>query len=158
MAGWYQGEVAARRSADMRYGEQVFEIAVPLDGIDWAGPDLAGQLRAAFHARHRALFTYDLPEEEVVLVNARIAVVGKLPTSPAAGLDSAGKAAGAAGQRRILLDGVAVTAPVWSFEALGADQAVAGPAIIESATTTVLLRAGDAARMDARGWLDVAVG
>ena len=35
---------------------------------------------------------------------------------------------------------------------------VAGPAIIESATTTVLLRPGDAARMDARGWLDVAVG
>ena len=62
------------------------------------------------------------------------------------------------GERRILLDGVAVTAPVWSFEALGADQAVAGPAIIESATTTVLLRAGDTARMDARGWLDVAVG
>ena len=61
-------------------------------------------------------------------------------------------------QRRILLDGVPVTAPVWSFEALAADEAVAGPAIIESATTTVLLRAGDTARMDARGWLDVAVG
>jgi N-methylhydantoinase A len=158
MAGWYQGEVASRRSADMRYGEQVFEVAVPLDGIDWEGPDLAGQLRAAFHARHRALFTYDLPEEEVVLVNARIAVVGKLPTSPPAGLKSSGSAEGVTAQRRILLDGVAVAAPVWSFEALGADQAVAGPAIVESATTTVLLRAGDTARMDARGWLDVAVG
>ena len=158
MAGWYSGEIAARRSADMRYGEQVFEIAVPLDGIDWAGPDLAGQLRAAFHARHRALFTYDLPEEEVVLVNARIAVVGRLPTSPPARLGTGAAAAGPAGRRRILLESGAAEAPVWSFDALAADQRIAGPAIIESATTTVLLRPGDAARMDARGWLDVAVG
>ena len=31
----------------------------------------------------------------------------------------------------------------------------AGPAIIESDTTTVLLLAGDVARMDGRGWLVV---
>jgi N-methylhydantoinase A len=151
-------EVVSRRSGDMRYGEQVFEIAVPLDGIDWAGPDLAGQLRAAFHARHRALFTYDLPEEEVVLVNARVAVVGRLPTSPPATLPAGAAMATPAGQRRILLEGGAVQAPVWSFDALVADQQVSGPAIIESATTTVLLRPGDVARMDARGWLEVAVG
>jgi N-methylhydantoinase A len=34
---------------------------------------------------------------------------------------------------------------------------VAGPAIIESDTTTVLLRPGDAARFDVRGWLDVRI-
>jgi N-methylhydantoinase A len=34
---------------------------------------------------------------------------------------------------------------------------VQGPAIVESDTTTVLLLPGDAARMDARGWLDIAV-
>jgi N-methylhydantoinase A len=156
MAGWHGGEVAARRSADMRYGEQVFEIAVPLDGIAWDGPDLGGQIRAAFHARHRALFTYDLPEEEVVLVNARVAVVGQLPRhAPARG--TAGEPAPAVTQRRILLGGSAVTAPVYRFEALVPAQAVAGPAIIESDTTTVLLRLGDKARMDARGWLDIAV-
>jgi N-methylhydantoinase A len=156
MGAWHGGETVARRGADMRYGEQVFEIAVPLDGIDWAGPDLGGQIRAAFHARHRALFTYDLPEEEVVLVNARLAVVGLLPRHAAAG-GAAGEAAPPAAQRRILLDGAAVTAPVYRFEGLVPGQAVAGPAIVESATTTVLLRPGDAARMDARGWLEIAV-
>jgi N-methylhydantoinase A len=45
--------------------------------------------------------------------------------------------------------------PVYDFAALGADQAVAGPAIVESDTTTVLLLPGDAARMDARGWLEI---
>jgi len=157
MAGWYAGAVEARRSADMRYGEQVFEIAVPLDGIAWDGPELAGQLRAAFHARHRALFTYDLPEEEVVLVNARIAVVGRLPMSPPARRESA-SAAAPSGERRLVLDGMARAVPVFGFEALAAEQAIRGPAIIESATTTVLLRPGDAARMDAQGWLDVTIG
>jgi N-methylhydantoinase A len=32
-----------------------------------------------------------------------------------------------------------------------------GPAIVESDTTTVLLLPGDRARMDARGWLDIAL-
>ncbi len=31
---WFGGEVATVRSADMRYGEQVFEIPVGLDGVD----------------------------------------------------------------------------------------------------------------------------
>jgi N-methylhydantoinase A len=34
---------------------------------------------------------------------------------------------------------------------------VAGPAIVESPTTTILLRPGDAATVTAHGWLDVAV-
>ena len=60
-------------------------------------------------------------------------------------------------QRRILLDGTPVVAPVHRFDSLAPGQEVAGPAIVESATTTVLLRPGDAARMDARGWLEIAV-
>ncbi|WP_135467625.1 hydantoinase/oxoprolinase family protein [Crenalkalicoccus roseus] len=157
MEGWYSGEVTALRGADMRYGEQVFEVAVPLDGIAWDGPDLAGQLRAAFHARHRALFTYDLPGEEVVLVNARVAVVGRLPQPPVAARPAAARAEPVARRRVWLEEGVA-EAPVFRFEALAPDQAVQGPALVESATTTVLLRPGDAARMDGRGWLDVALG
>ena len=50
-----------------------------------------------------------------------------------------------------------VEAPVFRFAALAPDQALEGPAIVESETTTVLLRPGDRARMDGRGWLDIAV-
>jgi N-methylhydantoinase A len=157
MAGWFAGEVAVLRSADMRYGEQVFEVAVPLDGLDWRGADLGGQLRAAFHARHRALFTYDLPEDEVVLVNARVAVVGRLPPAAAAPRPAAAPAAPVGIRRVRLEEGVVEAAPVLRFEALAPGQALTGPALVESDTTTVLLRPGDAARMDARGWLDIAV-
>jgi N-methylhydantoinase A len=47
---------------------------------------------------------------------------------------------------------------VFEFGALAAGQDIAGPAIIESDTTTVLLRGGDTARFDVRGWLDLTVG
>jgi N-methylhydantoinase A len=157
VAGWFGGEVSARRGADMRYGEQVFEIAVPFDGLDWDAPGLSARVRDAFHARHRALFTYDLPEEEVVLVNARVSAVGRLPASaPAAPPEGKAPAAPAA-RRSIHLGGAAMEAPVFRFAELAPDQALGGPAIVESETTTVLLRPGDQARMDGRGWLDIAV-
>ncbi len=156
MGQWYQGEIAVQRSADMRYGEQVFEIAVPLDGIDWQGPALAEQLRTAFHARHRALFTYDLPEEEVVLVTARAAAIGRLPATLGA-QRAAGATATPLTTRRIRLEAGETEVPVFGFEALAPGQALRGPAIVESATTTVLLLPGDTARMDGRGWLEILV-
>jgi N-methylhydantoinase A len=71
----------------------------------------------------------------------------------------AGKAVGAMvaprGMRRIMLESGLADVPVYDFGALAADQPVAGPAIVESDTTTVLLLPGDAARMDARGWLEM---
>ena len=153
---WFDGAIAIHRGADMRYGEQVFEIAVPLDGLDWDAPDLAAAIEAAFHQAHETLYTYALRDQDVVLVNARLSVVGRLPATP--GVSAGGAAAPAApkGRRRIFAGGWR-TVPVYDFTALAADQIVAGPAIVESDTTTVLLRAGDSARYDARGWLDVAV-
>ncbi len=151
---WFAGALAVGHSADMRYGEQVFEINVPLDdGLDADDEALPGKLAEAFHRRHEALYTYALRDQEVVLVNARCSVTGVLPPVPA-------KAAAAAPQpstrrRRVLLDEW-IEAPVHDFEALGAAE-IAGPCLIESATTTVLLRPGDIGRYDPRGWLDITV-
>jgi N-methylhydantoinase A len=47
---------------------------------------------------------------------------------------------------------------VFGFDDLAAGQIVEGPAIVESSTTTVLLRPGDRAQATPLGWLDVAVG
>ena len=55
----------------MRYGEQTFEIQVPLDGVDVDAQDLMEQVVERFHARHEELYTYSAPGQDVVLVNAR---------------------------------------------------------------------------------------
>ena len=154
---WFDGEVVLQRSADMRYGEQVFEIAVPLDGVDWAEADLAAGLAERFHTAHEALYTYALRDQEVVTVNARLSAIGRLrPVESTSGAGGSVPAA-AKTQRRIFL-GEWRAVPVFAFGDLAAGQAVDGPAVVESDTTTVLLRQGDRASFDPRGWLDIAIG
>ena len=45
--------------------------------------------------------------------------------------------------------------PVYGFDDLSPGQTIVGAAVIESATTTVLLRPGDHANSTAFGWLDI---
>jgi N-methylhydantoinase A len=155
--GWFDGEVTVRRSADMRYGEQVFEIAVPLDAMDWGSPTLAAEIETAFHTRHEALYTYSQPDQDVVLVNARASIIGRLPAASVVSGDGGAAQAAVKSRRRVHL-GRWTEVPVFDFAALAAGQVLTGPAIVESDTTTVLLREGDTARFDARGWLEIAVG
>ncbi len=157
LSAWMPGTPEIRRGADMRYGEQVFEISVPLDGVEWSALGLPERVAEAFHQRHEALFTYALRGEEVVLVTARVAAVGRLPARPARPLPD-GAAAKPLGTRRALVAGGMRDLPVHTFTDLAPDQIVAGPAIVESDTTTVLLLPDDSARLDRRGWLDVTVG
>ena len=153
VASWFGGKVETRRAADMRYGEQVFEITVPLEAVAWDATGLRDRVTDAFHARHETLFTYALLEEEVVLVNARLAVIGRLPPMQPPQAVAGGSPAAAFATRRAQIEGVERELPVFDFTALAAGQEIAGPAIVESDTTTVLLLPGDTARMDGHGWL-----
>jgi N-methylhydantoinase A len=150
------GPARASRSADMRYGEQVFEITVPLDDVDWSAADPLPQIVERFHHRHEALYTYSMPDQEGVLVNARVTVSGVLEELPREPDLPSSPPAPPQAERRIYLDGW-VAAPLYRFDALAPAQHVAGPAVIESAMTTVLLRPGDAVSVTAQGWLDIAV-
>jgi len=156
-AASHAGPVCVRRSADMRYGEQIFEVNVPLDGLDFDGPDLMQQMASAFNVRHEELYTYSLPDQEAVLVNARVGVVGELPDLPQEPNLAMRPPAEPRGRRRIYL-GAWRDVSVYALDDLGAGQTVDGPAVVESATTTVLLRPGDRAGTTAFGWLDIHVG
>ena len=153
----FEGPVSVRRSADMRYGEQIFEILVDLDGIDWSRGDIVRQMADAFHARHQELYTYALRDQEAVLVNARVAVIGQLPALPTELPPAASAPSAPRFQRRCHIGGWREVS-VFGFDELAVGQVVEGPAIIESSTTTILLRQGDRAQATPLGWLDVAVG
>jgi N-methylhydantoinase A len=153
----FSGPVHVRRSLDMRYGEQIFEIAVGLDDVDLDASDAIEQIAARFHARHEALYAYSAPGQEVVIVNARVAVVGALPelrAEPAAG---EGAAPAAPARRRVYL-GEWVEVPVYRLDGLTPGLLLKGPAIFESATTTVLVREGERVNVTPHGWLDIALG
>jgi len=95
-------------------------------------------------------------DQEAVLVNARVAAIGVLPDLPQEPRLPSAQPAQPRGERRIYL-GDWKTVEVYDLERLAPEQAIAGPAIVESAMTTVLLRPGDNARTTPHGWLDIAV-
>jgi N-methylhydantoinase A len=152
----FDGPVHVQRSVEMRYGEQIFEINVPLDDIDWSVADPLPQIVERFHNRHEELYTYALREQGAVLVNARAAVIGVLPGVPQEPVLPPRPDAAPRGERRIWLRGW-TSVPVFEFDGLAPGQSIAGPAIIESAMTTVLLRPGNHATITPHGWLDIEV-
>lgn len=155
LAGWFDGPIRAERSAEMRYGEQVFEIDVDLDGLAWDAPGLADSVHERFHRRHEELYTYASRGQEVVLVNARVSAVGAVDRAP----EPAGEASGAAAPRArpALIGGAWRPVPVHKTAGLAPGTSLTGPALMEAETTTVLVGEGDRLTVDARGWLDIAL-
>ncbi len=153
----FRGSISVRRALDMRYGEQIFEITVLLDGVDLGSPRLMDEVARRFHERHEQLYAYSAPGQEVVVVNARVAVIGELPVLPAGAELPAGRAAEPAGRRRVWL-GAWADVPVHRLDDLGPGQEIKGPAIVESATTTVVARDGERVTVTPHGWLDIALG
>jgi N-methylhydantoinase A len=154
--GEFGGPIRVGRSLDMRYGEQIFEIQVSLDGVDLEAPDLIDQIVERFHRRHEELYAYSAPGQEVVIVNARVAVLGELPELSAAGRVRARRGVVSPRWRRVYL-GDWVDVPVYKLDALPAGYETKGAALFESATTTVLLREGERLTVTPHGWLDIAL-
>jgi N-methylhydantoinase A/oxoprolinase/acetone carboxylase beta subunit len=88
------------------------------------------------------------------LVNARLAVVGELPTLPAEQSREATAASPAPRSRRVYLERW-LEVPVHNLEGLRAGDEVKGPTIFESPTTTVVIRQGERAVVTPDGWLDI---
>jgi N-methylhydantoinase A len=133
LRSWFSGQVETRRSAEMRYGEQIYEIAVSLDDIDFDAPDALQLLKSAFERRHEELYTYSLPEQQPVLVNARVTTVGLLPALPDEPSVSTSRPATPIAERQVFIGRWQPT-PVYGVESLAPGQV-----------------------MTAERWLDIAV-
>lgn len=155
LRSWFAGAVGVELSAEMRYGEQIYEIDVPLDDLDWDAADLVEQIERRFHRRHEELYTYSSPGHEVVFVNARVAAVGQVaPRGEASSLASS-SAACVPRATRWAFFGQWREVPVYSLESLAPSQSLQGPAIIEAETTTIVVNAGDEVKVNQLGWLDI---
>ena len=152
---WFNGPVAIERSAEMRYGEQIFEIDVSLDGLDWNAADLIDRIERRFHVKHEELYTYASPGQEVVFVNARVAAVGAVAQRGSDAKPASSSAACAPRGKRQAFFGGWREVPVYALDDLQPGHTLAGPAIIEAETTTVLVDTGDRVTVNALGWLDI---
>jgi N-methylhydantoinase A len=157
MQDWCDGPIAVERSAEMRYGEQIFEIDVPLDDIDFHSSTLVADIEDRFHRRHEELYTYAARDQEVVFVNARLAAVGSVTVVEPEHVTAKSTTAPAVRSHREAYFGKWLDVPVYALDDLEPGQALEGPAIIEAETTTVVINAGDQLSVNALGWLDIRV-
>jgi N-methylhydantoinase A len=158
LRGWSGGAIAVERSAEMRYGEQIFEIDVGLDGLDWNDAALVDAIEDRFHRRHEELYTYASRDQEVVFVNARVAAVGEVAHAGEATKSAQSAATSEPRSMRRAFFGEWIGVPVYAMETLKPGHSFAGPAIVEAETTTVVIGARDRLTVNGLGWLDIAVG
>jgi len=155
LGSWFTGPIHIERSAEMRYGEQIFEVDVSLEGLDLACPSVMDELIERFHRRHEELYTYSSPGQEVVLVNARVAAVGEVPAAIEANdRKQEGGPLVPIRTRHAYFDGWR-DVPVYALEDVCPGHEIIGPAVIEAETTTVILGIDDRATANSLGWIDI---
>ena len=146
------------RSADLRYAHQGSEVTVPLaaEKVDQTGLDALIQ---GFHARHRQLYGFDL-DQPVEIVTLRVAASGdvgsvEMPRRPS-GLDAPEDAVSS--RRQVFFAGAGgdeaggfVPCNIYDHNRLAPGSAIAGPAILESMDSTVIINPGWAGQIDDYG-------
>ena len=160
---WLDGEQVSRdqmrfeRAADLRYEHQSFELTCPLG----TGPLTAERLSAlvsTFHAEHRRLYTYDLPNAPIELVTLRVTAIGALPRRAAPALESLSPTGGEGRARGSSVRGSSrpvyfrgrgfIDTRVYARAELTPGMTFDGPAIIEQSDSTPLVAPGFRARVD----------
>ena len=131
------------RSADTRYQGQSFELTVGAEDL----PGLAGR----FHAEHERRYGYRMDDEPVELVNLRL--VATVPGDKPQLREAPPRREVPCGRRRASFDGDWGEVDVVHRADLGAGSAVHGPAVVEFAESTLLVRPGWRGTVDQAGAL-----
>ena len=138
-------------AADMRYDGQGYDVTVPLDVGSLTAGDFK-RIRAAFHAAHRATYGHANETSEVWLKELRAHITGATPKPRIIPLRREA-APSAAKTRTVRLFGREFSAGVHERAAIGIDQRIAGPAIVNQMDTTTWIPEGWTAQVVPSGAL-----
>ena len=134
-----------RRELDLRHPGQQWPLSIQLPKD--AGDDAA---RAIFEDAYERLYGHRQPESIVEIVNARVVAIGMAPRLPILRHAAYKEALPAARKRPVVLrrNAPAELIDVFTGADLGIGHTVEGPALIEEATTTILIDHGDRLTVD----------
>jgi N-methylhydantoinase A len=133
------------RLADLRYQGQSFELTVEAGDLE--------ELPARFHAEHERRYGYRMEDEVVELVNLRL--VATVPRDKPDLSEPAPRRGGSPSRRRVRLDDGWREVDVHQRAALGLGSELQGPAVVEFAESTLLVRPGWRASVDEVGTLNL---
>ena len=151
--------VRLRRSADMRYLGQSYELEVELTGEVDDGA--VSRLVAGFHSMHQRVYKQHNPGQQVELVNLRTVHYAPMPrpnlTPPPPGpsWEAAQQSVRSVYFRET---GKYVEAPVYRRDRLPLDAPREGPFIVEQVDTTTVVFPGETARVERQGNLIIDMG
>src|SRR5262245_575902 len=143
----------SERSFDARYERQSYELPVPVPSrvLDRAA---LGEIAEAFHVRHRVTYGHDNRAEPVQLVSARVTAIGAMPPLAIRRKPAPAGSIALKGQRRVWLrDTGEASARVYQRARMSAGVVCAGPAVIESMESTILVPSAWQAVMDDNGFV-----
>ena len=153
--GFADPAVATGCAADLRYAGQQWDITVPIEL-----PLDAAHVRRAFEAEHERLFGHTQPGGTIEITRLRASGFGYLPPLRNGRGACRHEPAAASGRRRVWLSAELGwrDVPVYEPAALAPGRFVDGPAVIDEATTTILIGWADRLTVDSAGSYLVALG
>ena len=148
-----------RRSADLRYVGQAYEVNVPVSD----GPLDPGSTSAVierFHEFHQRLYAHAHPDKPVEFVSGRIAAIGTMSAPPMRTYPRQPRQAVPDETRPVYFDETRSfeETAIHARSKLAPGDELAGPAVVEQIDTTTLIHPGHRASVDEFGNLLVSVG
>ncbi|MEQ8346813.1 MAG: hydantoinase B/oxoprolinase family protein [Sneathiellaceae bacterium] len=140
-------------TVEARYLYQVWELEVTLPKGRFDGPDDVKALEAAFHEAHERVFSVKEPGATVECLNWKLRFSARMDTARPAQADAAAASTPAPQKHRqgFFAATGAVDMPVYLGRELQPGAQIAGPAVIEEPTTTVVVYPGMRAEVSAHG-------
>jgi N-methylhydantoinase A len=136
------------RRADLRYQGQSFELTVEAGSLEELSLE---DLEKRFHAAHEQRYGYRMDDESVELVNLR--VIATVPVEKPEPEEPPAEGEAQPEYREANFDGDWQEIPVLNREQLGKGSEVVGPAIVEFAESTCVVRPGWQGAVDGVGTL-----
>jgi 5-oxoprolinase (ATP-hydrolysing) len=127
-------QITATRSLDLSYRGVDSYLT-----IDWPPKD---DFASAFEATHRERYGYIHADKPLVIVAARVAVVGRAASTPPKSNRTTGRTQTPRGTQTSYFDGIRHDVPAYERADLMAGDRIEGPAIISEDISTTLIDAG----------------
>ncbi len=136
------------RQADLRYRGQSFELTVEAGSLEELSLE---ELEKRFHAAHEQRYGYRMDDESVELVNVRL--IATVPVEKPVPEEPPAEGEAEPEHREANFDGEWQEVPVFDRDQLGRGSEVVGPAIVEFAESTCVVRPGWRGAVDGVGTL-----
>ncbi len=120
---------------DLKYVGQFHEVTIPFG----APSESFTELKKAFDAQHRRLFSYNLPDQPAEALHWRLTAVGRTERPSSEKRMTHSSRSVESKRRQVVFGGGKIEAPVFDGARLAPSMTVHGPAIVEEPTTTIVI-------------------